>query len=173
MKSHSLFLVLVAGLSTSAIAQSPQPSCMVLEDVDSSLDPVAITRSMLACIEQEKYEEAVDLFNIGGVFAKFDTQRVSDVSAHSAYPALKAHAAQLLYQAQQERFNQQQRTISAGDLYHDKLCRFATRLPPPSYAPTYMTNYGMGAFTGTPQMENDFDPKLAWGKVLSSYLKCK
>jgi hypothetical protein len=167
--------VLLSLFALPAMAQTAAKTptrCMTLEEVDRTMDPVHLTRSMLACIQQGRDDDAVDLFNIGGVFAKFDTYRVADVSAHAAYGALKVQAGNALNQAQMDRFQAALKSRSGEPEYVGKLCTFADGLYPPSYAPTYMTNHGMGAFTGKPQMTENFQPNVAWEEVRSEYLGC-
>lgn len=165
-------LFLLTGPAMAQTATTAQAKCMTLEEVTRGMDPVYLTRSMLSCIDQERYNDAVDLFNIGGVFAKFDTYRVYDRSAHAAYGALKVQASNLLTKAQNDRFQAALKTRSNADDYLGKMCAFVYTLHPPTYHPTYMTNHGMGSFTGATQMVENIQLNVAWEDVRTEYLGC-
>ena len=167
-------LLALASLALPAAAQTrpAPPPCLTLAQVTPAMDPVALTRSMLVCLEQGKTNEAVDLYHMAGVFARFDTLRVSDRSAHSAYPALKAQAGQVLGEERSQAFDARLKEVSVAPGYQGKLCQAAERLGPPSYDPTYMTRHGMGAFTGSEQRVANFQAPQAWAEVRSNYLKC-
>lgn len=179
MKIASLPLLIAACIALPALAQTrpsaptaPPARCMTLNEVSGTMTPVDLTRAMIVCINQGKDQDAVDLYNIAGAFAKFDTMRVSDRSAHAAYPALKVQAGQVIGEAASARFNERLKAYSGIEGYHQKLCQAARKIAAPSYEPTYMTNHGMGAFTGAKQTVDGFTPVAAWMKVQAEYLKC-
>lgn len=156
-------------------------SCQTLTQVKNTQTPVALTVSMVQCIRDQRYDDAVDLFNITGVFAKFDTLRVPDKTAHQAYSVLKMQAAQALTEQQTEEFDARLKSKLGEDSYHPQLCKAVKKIGAPTYQPTYMRNHGMAAFIGpTNQQENPpklgvetgFDEGHAWDYVVESYLKC-
>lgn len=151
---------------------APQARCLTLSEIDRTMDPIHLTRAMLACIQEGRDSDAVDLYNVAGIFAKFDTLRVSDKSAHAAYPMLKVKAGQALGEEKSAEFNQTLKRVSSAPGYNKRLCDFTAGLYAPSYAPSYMVNHGMGAFTGAKQTVDNFEPTAAWAKVRAEYVKC-
>lgn len=175
-----LYIALIACMCPlSVLAATP---CQTLKQITPNQTPVELTKSMLTCVQNDRYADAVDLFNMAGVFAKFDTLRVPDKTAHQAYSVLKMSAAQALSQEQLEKFDAQTKKSLESDGYHEKLCATAKKVGKPSYTPTYMINHGMAAFTGrtlpneevSPQLggSTGFDEDHAWNNVLDTYLKC-
>lgn len=174
----ALVCAVVLGLTAGPVwaqtnnAEAPAPRCLEMSKITSLMDPVRLTRDMLVCIEEGQTDNAVDLYNVAGAFARFDSLRVSDKSAHSAYPALKAQVAEILGEQKSAEFSTQIRERSGSPGYHETLCTVANTIQPPNYEPTYMTRHGMGAFTGAPQMVEDFNAIRSWDEVRTSYLKC-
>lgn len=158
------------------------PHCQTIDQITPTQTPVELTQSMLACVQNNRYTDAVDLFNMAGVFAKFDTLRVPDKTAHQAYSVLKMNAGQALSEEQLEKFDAQSKKSLESDGYHEKLCATAKKIGKPTYTPTYMTNHGMAAFTGRTLPNEELSPPLggktgfdtdhAWNHVLDTYLKC-
>lgn len=150
--------------------------CQTMKQIAPSQTPVELTKSMLTCVQNDRYADAVDLFNMAGVFAKFDTLRVPDKTAHQAYTVLKMSAGQALSEEQLEKFDAQTKKSLDSEGYHEKLCATAKKVGKPSYTPTYMINHGMAAFTGhtSPPLDGSagFDEDHAWNNVLDTYLKC-
>lgn len=169
------FMLLAAPLAQAQQdpTQADAPRCITLSEVDRTMPPVPLMLSMVSCIREGRDEDAVDLFNMSGVLAKFDTLRVSDRSAHSVYPALKMQVAQMLTEDERVRFDANLKTMSSAPGYQEKLCAFTAQLYPPTYEPRYMTSHGMGAFLGTPQSVSGFQPNAAWAQVRADYLLCK
>lgn len=175
-----LYIALIACVSPLSVWASVP--CQTLKQITPSQTPVVLTQSMLTCVQNNRYSDAVDLFNMAGVFAKFDTLRVPDKTAHQAYSVLKMQAGQSLSEEQLEKFDAQTKKSLESDGYHEKLCATAKKVGKPSYTPTYMINHGMAAFTGR-VLPNDevppalgsktgFDENHAWNHVLDTYLKC-
>lgn len=168
------FLTLGCPFSVWAAPSSETPKCQTYKQVKNTQNPVALTVSMVDCIREDRYSDAVDLFNIAGVFAKYDTLRVADRTAHQAYSVLKMQASQQLTTEQAETFDAQLKSKLGNANYQAQLCQSLNKIGAPTYNPTYMSNHGMSAFTGSAPSQNDnFDGRSAWRDVMTNYLKCE
>lgn len=167
-------IAFAACLFFSAPAWASEPSCQSITSIENTQTPIDLTVSMVTCVREQRYDDAVDLFNVAGVFAKFDTLRVPDKTAHQAYSVLKMQAAQALSENEAQTFDAHLKNTLSKDGYHPTLCQAVKKIGAPTYKPTYMTNHGMAAFTGKSDIEpgTPFDEKRAWGDVLETYLKC-
>ena len=131
--------------------------------------------SVTACANEAKYEIAMEYFAIAGVYGRFDTYRVSDVSSHQIVGILKDHA---LDEIAKENRDALQSLVgeTAGDRErHARLCQRIDSLGPPTYEPTYMRLHGIDAILGTssaPTVPAPAERAVAWKKALSTYLNC-
>lgn len=170
-------------LATAAFAQasedsndSPAAACLSRSQITAATSPAALMNALPRCVQDGRMQDAIDLYNIAGVFSHFDRQRVADETAHSAYGALKAMAGSALGEENLGRFDSALKAQLSPDkapAYVAGICAFSKRVGPPSYPPTYMLSHGMSSFTGTGGgLVPGFDPASAWQATLSQYLKC-
>lgn len=154
-------------------ADGPTNACVSLQQVETRDTPVDLMQYMSNCVRQEKWEQAVDLYHLSGVYAKFDTLRVADKTAHQAYEVLKLNFAQSTPEATVKEFQERLQSSTSADGYHQKLCVNVKEVGMPTYEPSYMINHGMSAFVGGPQHVENFNADQAWNDVLTSYLRCR
>ena len=173
MKSILIALLFCApGLAWAATPpRKASGKCLALAQIQSSMDPVVLTASLVDCVRADQMDAAVDLFNVAGAFARFDTLRVPDKTAYAAWPALTVMAGNAMTATQRNAFNVHLKRRSNAPGYHDTLCAFTAQLTPPTYNPLYMTRHGMGSFLGSPTAQ-PFSAPQAWSKVRSQYLGC-
>ncbi len=173
-------LGLLLSLASTAHAQQDSddiaPPCLSRAQITASVNPAVMMAALPRCLQEGRTQEAIDLYNFAGVFSNFDRQRVADESAHGVYSAMKAVIGESMGEEAQTRFNDALRAQLAPDkapAYIAGVCKHAKRIGPPSYAPTYMLNHGMAAFTGKGGgLVPDFNPQQGWQNTLSNYLKC-
>ena len=192
-----LFLPALSVVYVCALAQHPQPGiavtppgkitnfetkdnlksfhhldCVDLTALTTDDTPADIYPAVRTCIDHGDFERAVRLFAVAGLYGRFDTLRVLDVSAHQAISVLGMTSFSDLSQGAKEQF---QATFKAS-LSSDRLvelCGQARKLGPPTYYPTYMTQHGMSAFTGKGGgLKEDLNVAEAWDSSLSTYLHC-
>src|SRR5262245_40774695 len=78
--------------------------CAPLADVTSEHTPADLYPAMVKCMAEDRVPEAIDLYAIAYTYVMFDIERVTDVSAHQAKPALEAETLRALPPEQNERF---------------------------------------------------------------------
>ena len=125
------------------------------------------------CAESSKYSEAAELIMVASAYAYFDTQRVSDKSAHGALNALFAKEFGSLSEAQRKELFSSIDALDNNQTRKSEICTYLISAPTPSYFPEYMIAHGMGAFTGSPKepLIKDFDASEAWSKSMV-FVKC-
>jgi hypothetical protein len=179
----------LTGETTAAIAQEQSPTirsyiapgnlesnynlgCIELTDVKPVYNPVDLFKASKSCIITHRYDDAVRLFAIGNAYGRYDMRRVADSTAHQALMVARMAIFDDLSDADQQGF--QASTVLNDPASKRALCDEISRIGPPSYAPRYMVQHGMGAFFGSTKdgLVKDFDSKSAWLDVVSSYLKC-
>lgn len=171
-----LLLALAPFAQAQQESNAPAAACLSRSQITASTSPAALMNALPRCVQDGRMQDAIDLYNIAGVFAHFDRQRVADETGHSAYNALKAMAGSAMGEDNLGRFDsalKAQLTPDKAPAYVAGICTFSKRVGPPSYTPTYMLAHGMSNFTGTGGgLVPGFDPTSAWQATLSQYLKC-
>ncbi|MGH8036968.1 MAG: hypothetical protein ACREPC_09630 [Stenotrophomonas sp.] len=172
--------LLLLSLTTVAHARQDSmkapPACLSRAEITAAVTPAAMMAALPRCVQEGRTQDAIDLYNISGVFAHFDRQRVADQSAHGAYQAMKMAAGSAMDEETLARFDTALKAQLAPDkapAYVAGICTDVKRLGPPTYTPTYMLSHGMSNFTGTGGgLVPDFKPAEAWKTTLTQYLKC-
>lgn len=167
MKAIVIALIALC-ISTPVLAKSPV-KCININEVSNTQDPMALTRSMLQCVEEKRFADAADLYNFTEVYANYDTRRVSDRKAHEVYGLIKIQAMKVLDEHHWLKFEKALQQRSAATDYKKRLCAAAQSAGAPTYSPDYMTTWpGVNG-----SLNPDFKPKKAWSDVLKSHLKCE
>ena len=174
-------LVLITfGLTLLVVSQgalSEEVSCPTPEVSVKSQTPLDLYRAMVACAKQAKYEAATQFFALAGVYGRFDTYRVADVTAHSAPGLLKNGALDAIPQPNHDEWQKVAMSVASDPEKHAALCKKISALGPPTYEPTYMRAHGLNSILGepdkAPEPAGKFDSQAAWTKALSSYLNCQ
>jgi hypothetical protein len=157
------------------LASTHPLACVSLSEVKNIDTPADIFKGVRQCIEQNKYDDATDLFAIAGAYSKFDAARVTDKSAGQAKSALISETFSRVSEDKQNKFSQVQQLRMTTPETLKVICSGVKKIGMPNYYPEYMILHGMKAFTGNPYenaLEKDFNAQEAWQKVLSEYLSC-
>lgn len=157
------------------LASTHPLACVPLAQVKNVDTPADIFKGVRQCVEQGKYDDAVDLFAIAGAYSKFDAERVTDKTAGQAKSALITETFANVPEDNTSQFSEVQQFRMTNPETLKTICSSVKQIGQPNYYPEYMILHGMKAFTGNPYenaLEKDFDAQKAWGKVLSEYLSC-
>ena len=148
--------------------------CIAVSDVEDTYTPADLYKGVGACIAAGDYKNGSSLYAMAGIYGRFDTLRVTDRSAHQALTVLQMHELGSLPQGRMDKLRQEVTSIVNDDARLAELCARIRMIGPPSYAPRYMTQHGMGAFSsgGGSEPDEPFDRAAAWEKSLTSYLHC-
>lgn len=157
------------------LASTHPLACVPLAQVKNIDTPADIFKGVRQCVEQNKYDDATDLFAIAGAYSKFDAERVTDKTAGQAKSALIMDAFATVPEDKKNQFAEVQQFRMTNTETLKTICSTVKQIGKPDYYPEYMILHGMKAFTGNPYenaLEKDFDAPEAWRKVLSEYLSC-
>ena len=133
-------------------------------DITNKNNPVDLYTLVKVKVEQEKYAEAADIFIIAAAYGAYDASRVQDPSAHQAATILQMNLAEGLSQKKLDKFQD-----ALDTLFHnpDQVLKILNKVGKPDYYPSYMVQYGMGAFTQNKNWKNpDFDSNKTWNEIL-------
>ena len=182
-----LATALLPFLAGVAIAAAPQPgksaaaprvrvaaACFDLGSVQRSQSPEDLWPVVVKCIGGGELDKAVRVSAAASVYAKFDTFRVIDTTAHQAVNALPATYLGSLPAEQVERFMGRMQAYGAGSAPHAAICASLAKIGPPDYFPVYMIQNGMDA-TNKPNgsaLKQGFQAAPAWKASLVDYLHC-
>lgn len=153
--------------------ESPKPSgCVSINQLSNQQNPVDIFTGLSACMVNEKYSQAAELYFAGMSYGFFDTKRVSDKTAHQAISVLRMN----VFGSQPEEAMDKLQ-IALDKIFSDNtaICQSLNDLGSPSYKPTYMIQHGMGAFTGQSTKDGlveNFNSGSAWENSLATIAKC-
>jgi hypothetical protein len=164
-------LVPVAGASDKP-SYLDSVGCVDISSLNSKNTPTEILLGSKDCLDQNDLSRSARLFGVAGVYGRFDSQRVPDVSAQEVIPAFQSA---LFGNVDSKTAAAFQATFKGIDESHElvEMCAQIRRLGPPMYYPTYMISHGMGAFLGPDRgLKRNFDSAAAWESALKSYLHC-
>lgn len=158
-----------------SLASTQTIGCIHIEEAKNTYTPADIYKGSGECVSQDKYELAVDLNALAGVYTKFDAERITDKTAGQANTALIMNTFSTLPQDKKSKFAEIMKLTANNPESLKKLCEGIRKVGMPTYYPSYMILHGIKAFTGNPHegaLVENFDSSAAWGKVLSGYLHC-
>src|SRR5438309_11368023 len=90
MKHRHLFVIVGLSLVLSWHARADtEGRCGRLAPADSQQTPVQLYQRLSDCAAEGQYGAAIDFYALAGVYGRYDTYRVADVSAHQVVGALK------------------------------------------------------------------------------------
>ncbi|HAU06500.1 MAG TPA: hypothetical protein DCS49_01755 [Gammaproteobacteria bacterium] len=148
--------------------ESPKPAgCISVAELSNTQNPVDIFTRLNACLTDNNYSNAAELYFAGMSYGLFDTKRVSDKTAHQAISVLRMN---LFGAHSQDNIDKLQTALTQLSSDNTAICQSLTKLGAPSYKPTYMIQHGMGAFTGQSTKDGlveNFDSVVAWQEALS------
>jgi hypothetical protein len=148
--------------------------CIKTKALKSTYTAADLYRSNAVCVKEKDLDSAVYSSALAGVYARYDSMRVADESAHQAQTVLRMNFANSLTKEEQESFMARLSAVAGDPASLAALCSRIRTIGPPNYHPTYMIQHGMGAFTGSGGngLVSNFDSAASWEKSLDSYLHC-
>lgn len=148
--------------------------CIPLAKATSVYTPADLYPAVAACIREDRLRDAVDLMALGGIYGRFDAQRVADTSAGQATSVLLMQVGDTLTEAQRASFTQALKSQSEDPATMGARCAQVARIGAPTYRPDYMIQHGMAAFTGIKGdgLVPGFDAAATWAKLRNSFLHC-
>jgi hypothetical protein len=147
-------------------------ACIAMDEIRNVYTPADLMAAHVKCRDAGQFENAFVLLLVAGTYARFDTLRVSDQTAHDAFLVLEANSqpdekAGAGVKAAADPY------LSPGSEKMRAFCTAIKRLGPPDYYPAYMVRHGMGAFFGAGGgLVVNFDAKAGWKTSLDSWLHC-
>lgn len=149
--------------------------CVDLNEINNTVTPPDLYRAVLDCTTHEKYDSAIQLFMLAGIYSNFDKQRLTDKTAGQGRTVLIMNMFDQMTTNQKEKLNESSQKITANPLLLGKLCQNVRKIGAPNYFPKYMLLHGMKAFTGNPYenaLVQDFDSAKEWSNLQTTYLHC-
>ena len=146
-------------------------ACIGMDKVRNDYTPADLMVAYVKCTRAGRYDDALVLMLVAGTYARFDTLRVSDVSAHDAFQAIEADIPrdEKVVAGMQPVF-EKDKAANSPELA--KFCTDLKHLGAPNYYPAYMIAHGMGAFLGGGGLVKDFDAKKGWKTAVDQYMHC-
>lgn len=145
--------------------------------VTSRHTPADLYAAMEKCLKVKNYVSAAQYFAIAGAYAKFDSLRVADKTAHQANAVLTRKAMSSIPQIDREKFAKTlHQQLEKGSNRLKKECNRIRRIGVPSYFPEYMIAHGMGSLKVAQTnkgLVKEFSPEAAMEKALKTYLHCE
>lgn len=174
MLGHSAWAQRVANYEAKGNLQATiDLNCIATDKMKNTYTPADLYRAVGKCLNQGDMKKSVFLYAIAGAYARFDTQRVADATAHDANTVLTMQTFSTLADEQKTAFKQAMNRVADDPENFGKMCADIRRVGPPAYFPTYMIQHGMGAFGGDGKgLVPNFDAAAAWKSSLDSYLHC-
>lgn len=148
--------------------------CLKVEALRNTYTAADLYQSNATCVKQDDLESAVYSSALAGVYARYDSMRVADQSAHQAQTVLRMNFANSLTKEQGKRFMARLSSVAGDPSSLAALCGRIRVIGPPNYHPAYMIQHGMGAFIGRSGngLVANFDSAATWEKSLDTYLHC-
>lgn len=149
--------------------------CIPLTEVRNTSTPPDLYKGVTACFALNNYDRAVRLFALGGVYASFDAERITDKTAGQAKSVLVTNTLLNEPEDKKAKFAEAFNRVAKNPELLAKMCGELQRVGMPNYHPTYMILHGMRAITGNPNegaLVKEFDPPGTWKKVHTAYLNC-
>ncbi|MEP5153971.1 hypothetical protein [Planktotalea sp.] len=148
--------------------------CLSQSELRNDMHPSELARIVRACAEDQRYDDAIQVYYTYSSYGLFDQQRVRDESAHVVLPELSQWMFAFLDRP----------TMTGVRASIDKMrdpkhpffvetCGNIFALGPPDYRPGYMIRYGMIPRKSANDWQHEvFDTDAAWHKAVVEINKC-
>ena len=180
-----LFLFSLQTLQAATIHRASAPGnlestleigCVDKYQLNNKVTPADLFKGLSLCIQQGNFDPGVFMFAIAGVYARFDTFRVSDITAHDAAKILPIVTFNSLDAQKASLFKARVGQVLGDNNARATICYDINRIGPPDYFPRYMLQHGTVAINDKNQKSNalvtPFDMQSAWKQALDGYLHC-
>jgi len=146
--------------------------CLERVEIVNKLSADLLFASSAYCIQEEKYDQAADLYLTATAYGYFDSLRVADKSARSVLDTLKVTYFSPLDAKKRDRF---------ASVLRDKLdhlastCHFLESLGKPNYMPHYMIEAAKNPLSQkSPNgLVPNYNAKALWDETRLEYLRCR
>lgn len=157
------------------LEQTNNIGCIPLEAVHRDYTPVDLYGRVVKCLNEKRYDDAFGLYALGGVYGRFDAQRVADKTAHQAMAVLGMSLFGDFDPKVGAQLMEAGKSATATPDALNAFCRRIAAVGSPSYYPRYMIQHGMGAYFGRSAngLIEPFDSRAAFDKAMQSYLHCE
>ncbi len=173
------FLLGVLAIPTVSAAQSNDAlprefGCLSQSELTNDMHPSELARIVRACADEQRYDDAVQVYYTYSSYGLYDQQRVRDESAHV-----------VLGELAQWMFAFLDRTTMTGirasiakmrdpsNPFFRATCIGIQTLGPPDYRPGYMIRYGLMPRKSDEDWKNaTFNSKAAWTKAVEEINRC-
>lgn len=155
------------------LAPTQDIGCAKPADLRNTLTAADLYSGLAACAKAKDYKTGAFLFAMAGVYARFDTLRVADRTAHQAGTVLRMkYFDSLSTRAKKDLASQIEATLGQPAALA-ATCAAIRSIGAPDYYPAYMIQHGMGAVMGSDGgLVEGFDATKAWELALDGYLHC-
>lgn len=159
-----------------SLAPTQSLDCISLSEVKATYTPPDLHGAMMKCINIEKYDSAVMLFLLAGIYSRFDAERIVDRSAKAGGRVLIIRTFEKISSEQKALFAKRSNALWNDTSERQELCENVKRIGIPTYFPKYLVLHGLNAYTSKNPLENalvsDFNSQAIWDGLLDTYLHC-
>ncbi len=153
-----------------------QTGCVGFKGLNNKLTPADMYRGVAQCLQSGDFSNAGELYALAGLYARFDTLRVADRTAHGAITVLTMTVGQSATPQQQKKLMAEiNKFLVKGTPELAATCQTVRKIGYPDYFPRYMIKHGLSAFMAEPRnrgLVTNFEAEKAWEQVLDTYLHC-
>ena len=163
------------------LAPTQQLDCVEVEQVESKDTPPDILTGVRRCIDAKDYDRAARLEVVALTYARFDAERVADVTARDAGQALAFQFGSALNADQKSGMTGAFSPLVKDGDAHRSLCARMASVGPPTYVPTYMILHSADLIARrmnhlpeptTEPLVPGFDAAATWNRLKDVYLHC-
>lgn len=158
-----------------SLASTHAVNCIPLTQVKRQFTPPDLYKGVEKCLARDEYESAAKLFALAGLYARFDTERVTDKTARQARTVLIMNTFSNESEQKKNNLNASLTRITKSPELLGELCKEVIQIGMPDYYPGYMILHGIKAFSGNPHegaLVTNFDAQGTWKRLQSTYLHC-
>lgn len=152
------------------LASNKALGCIGLNEINNTMIPPDLFRGLKKCINQEKYDNAANLYFAARLFGAYDAKRVADRSAGQGITVLQINTFNSIDKKKTEKLQALlKEQYGKGSKKLAALCTAFKSVGYPTYYPKYMILHGIGAFTGVQSngLKREFDQASEWNRLLS------
>jgi len=158
------------------LASTQTIGCIPLSEVKNTVTPADLYQGVGECLAKDNYELASRLFMLAGIYAAFDSERITDKTAAQAKTVMIMNLFSSISPDKKTKFSDAVKLTSTNPEMLSTICNEVQKIGIPNYYPNYMILHGIKSFNGNPNenaLVKDFDANSTWNKLQSSYLNCK
>lgn len=142
---------------------------ITLADVTSEMLPPDLFAASRNHLDNGNLYECGSLFLVAQAFARFDTYRVTDRTAHQGLQVLVQTHFMDKFDEMKDMMELMTTRVKDGSGYCDSL----RSVGPPTYEPWYMVNHGIKSMSGSeeePFIKTGYDS--LWNETVNNYINC-